>query len=139
MINFFAKSVAATYIWKRYKKIILSTLALFVGYFLINSIHNDYLDYQTRSGNNAQLLFSYAIKWFLLSLVTGLYYYLNIHKSLSFNPENKTKNTHKANTQAQSTSTHSSSTSAEQPDPFAHIRKKQNLRSRADIEMDKRS
>lgn len=141
MINFFAKSVAATYIWKRYKKVILSTAALFLSYFIISALHTDYLDYQTRSGHNAQLLFSYVVKWGLLSAATALYYYLNIHNKLTASRTNKKEEAppfseprkNKINVHAKP------STSQQESDPFSAIRTKEKLRSRTEIDMEKHS
>lgn len=136
MINFFAKSVAATYVWKRYKKIIISTAALFLGYFLINAIHHDFLEYQKLSGSGQQLLLSYILKWLALGAITALYYYINIHNRIKNGKEPLTKSSKQ---QANSAKNNKAENQTENsPDPFANIRKKETLRSRADIEMDKR-
>lgn len=134
MINFFAKSVAATYVWKRYKKVIISTVALFLSYFLINAVHHDFLEYRQLSGNGEQLLLSFTLKWLALGGVTALYYYINIHNRIKPPPQTpNAKTTNKPNAKD------TLDAQAEQkPDPFAEIRNKETLRSRADVEMDKR-
>ena len=79
---------------------------------------------------------SYILKWLALGAITALYYYINIHNRIKNAKEPLTKSSKQ---QANSAKNNKAENQTENsPDPFADIRKKETLRSRADIEMDKR-
>lgn len=48
-------------------------LALAAAVVLVHVFHGEYLEYVQLSGNDAQLVLSYLIKWFALLVVAGVY------------------------------------------------------------------
>ncbi len=76
MINFLAKSMFVTVVWRRYKRLIVSTALLFVAYFLVALIHDDYMEY-ARTANSGNLAGAYLLKWAVLLAATVIYYLVN--------------------------------------------------------------
>lgn len=131
MFRFITKSALAGWIWKRYKRGIVSTLALFLAYFLIAMIHGDYVDYANSASDKSFLFTSYILKWGALLGVTALYYVYNsrvIAKRSQSEPINDTPR--------RSARDNNSTDTEPTPDPFADIRRKKTLKSRADRAMD---
>ena len=128
MFRFLAKSAVATYIWKRYRRPIVATLLLFVGYFFIGMLHGDYVEYATGADDRRHLWLSYLIKWCALIGIT-LLYYLVLSRFLSSGIE-KLPPAKKKRTDEPAPST---TTADGTPDPFSVIRHKEKLQSRADI------
>ncbi|WP_020207581.1 hypothetical protein [Gilvimarinus chinensis] len=137
MFRFFAKSAIATLIWKRYHRVILATLALLLGYFLISMIHGDYVDYAQGAQDTKLLWLSYIAKWTGLIVITALYYF---YLKLVLAP--KEVKAPQANTSRQKhphkQKQHNGPTPSIEPehDPFANIRQKEKLKSRGDIALD---
>ncbi|HEX7027184.1 MAG TPA: hypothetical protein VF268_08070, partial [Gammaproteobacteria bacterium] len=77
MFRFLAKSALIAVIWKRYRRTIISTLALFACYFLVSLFHGDYVEYAVNAGDKGFLWRSYLIKWAVLIGVTLIYYLYN--------------------------------------------------------------
>jgi len=132
MFKFLAKSAIASLIWSKYHKIIVSTILLFILYFIISFIHDDYLEYAELSEETTNVALSYILKWGALITATAIYYFTNIYKfkapetaaeTSSAKPEKAKKSKHKEK--------------AKQQDPFAEIRNKEKLNSKADIALRK--
>ncbi|UTF58811.1 hypothetical protein [Gilvimarinus sp. DA14] len=134
MFRFFAKSAIATLIWKRYHRVIVATLSLLLGYFLISMIHGDYVDYAQGAQDTKLLWLSYIAKWFGLIAITALYYF---YLKFVLTPKPTTPTSEPARDSASKTSTNrQTDTTTSESDPFASIREKETLKSRADIALD---
>jgi hypothetical protein len=137
MFRFLAKSALATVIWKRYRRPLGSTLALLVSYFFIAMVHSDYVAWATTTAEHEHLWASFVVKWLALIGVTLLYYWFNSRALSRHNAHTETRTERQANTHAKRASAPADSHKpATGPDPFAEIRRKDKLRSRADIAMD---
>lgn len=131
MFRFLAKSALATLVWKRYHRPILATIALFVGYFLVATIHGDYVDYAQTADDTSGLWVSYVIKWLLFLGLTAAYYFYLTRQWQDTGPR-------AAQTQTppvRETGRDRAEQSAQ--DPFAVIRTKKKLKSHADIALEK--
>lgn len=124
MFRFLAKSALVTLVFKRYRRPIVSTVVLFLSYFLISTIHSDYVNYAVTSDDRQFLWLSFLLKWALLLGTTLIYYFYNTaglrsrEGELSLPDDVSTPMPPKR-----------------QPgvaDPFAHIRNKEKLESRGD-------
>lgn len=136
MFRFLAKSALATVIWKRYRRPLGSTLALLVSYFFIAMVHSDYVDWSTTTSEHEHLWASFVVKWLALIGVTLLYYWFNSRALSSHNAHTETRTERQANTRTKRPRAPAEShTPTAGADPFAEIRRKDKLRSRADIAM----
>ena len=114
-------------VWRRYKNVIVSTLILFVYFWLIGKLHQDYVNYSELNKDHAYLAFSFIIKW--CAFILGMVIYLLFN---SFFPRSKKP--------VQTISIKGQEIAPEQrtlPDPFADIRQREKLRSRADFIIEK--
>lgn len=136
MFRFLAKSALAAVIWKRYRRPIVSTLALFVSYFLISLFHGDYVDYAVSAGDTHFLWRSYLIKWGVLVGVTVTYYLYNARAFRSRRTDDLPPPT-AAKTRREPRA-ESPSNNGNEADPFAEIRRKKRLKSRGDIAVERR-
>lgn len=137
MFRFLAKSALAAVIWKRYRRAIVSTLALFIGYFLISLFHGDYVDYAVSAGDTHFLWRSYLLKWVALTGVTVAYYLYNAHgfrrRRTDDLPPPSTGKTRREQ------AVENPPNNSEAADPFAEIRRKKRLKSRGDIAVERHS
>lgn len=110
-------------IWKQYKASIISTLLLIAYLFLVKNIHADILLANTQTGATTNIGLNIAYKW--LAYAVGVVAYLAFHIIRSLRPNKQTlKNKAKqANVEA----------NGDESDPFAAIRDRKTLRSRADF------
>ncbi|WP_049723205.1 hypothetical protein [Gilvimarinus polysaccharolyticus] len=133
MFRFLAKSALATVVWKRYRRPIGSTLALFISYFFIAMVHSDYVAWATTTAEHGHLWASFVVKWLALIGVSILYYWFNTR------PLAQTNNTTESAAKKSKSRRKPASANPDippGPDPFATIRTKDKLRSRADVAMD---
>ncbi|MBX2858214.1 MAG: hypothetical protein KTR17_06095 [Cellvibrionaceae bacterium] len=131
MFKFLAKSAVFSLIWTRYRKMIVSTAFLFGSYFIIALMHRDYLSYAKLSQANADIALSYAVKWAALLTVSGIYYWLNIHKNLGKSTAKATVNSGSDKRKPPKQSSGDGSRAIAR-DPFAEIRRKDKLSSKAE-------
>ncbi len=129
MFRFLAKSALATVIFKRYRRPIVSTLVLFLAYFLIATVHGDYVDYAVTAEDRQYLWLSFVLKWALLLGVTAVYYFYNM---AGLRPRAEKP---PAPAKAPPLSAEPSPDSA--VDPFAEIRRKPTLKSRGEQLLEK--
>ena len=116
----------ATFIWKQYKRIIVSTLLLFAYLWLVGSIHSDFLSYAELQADQSMAGRSFLLKWAALVSGVVLYFSYNFFRSAKRkNSDNSTDSTNSVEQGEQS-----------QDDPFANIRKMKKLRTRAEISID---
>ncbi|MCP8901004.1 hypothetical protein [Gilvimarinus xylanilyticus] len=134
MFRFLAKSAVATVIWKRYNRVIISTLTLLISYFLIAALHSDYTDYARSTGVTGFLWLSYFAKWGGYVLVTSLYYW---YLKYALRPKPKKRDDAFAQTRSQPNKKRAQPQQPSEPsaDPFADIRRKDRLKNRADFAM----
>ena len=120
-----------TLLWKRYKRLIISTLILFVYFWLVGKLHEDYVNYVELNQDQQYLATSFFIKW--LALIIGALVYLLIN-ILVFRGR-QAADTPVGKPEARSAD---SGTASKDSDPFAQIRQRRKLRSRADFIIEKK-
>lgn len=110
-------------IWKQYKGAIISTLLLLLYLLLVKNIHADILLAKTQSGQASSIGVSIVYKWLAYGL--GVIAYLGFHVIRSLKPSKPDLKelAKQANMEAMD----------DENDPFAAIRKRETLRSRADF------
>lgn len=142
MIKNLLRITVLSYIWKRYKIIIVSTLCLFAYFWLVGKLHADFVGYSELNGDKEYLGLSFVIKWlaflvgFLIYLALSTWYRTpekNKHNNLS-TPLNGGLESRKKLIEK---STEKSS-EPNRPDPFDEIRKKGKLRSKSDLIIEKK-
>jgi hypothetical protein len=113
--------------WRRYKSIILSTFVLFLYLWLIGKLHQDYVDYSELNNDHEYLALSFVIKWCAFILGIMIYLLLNslFPRSKKLVPTVAKKNQKTGSDQHAVV------------DPFAEIRQRKKLRSRADFIIEK--
>lgn len=122
-----------TVIWKQYKGIIVSTLILFTYLWLVGSVHADYMSYAEIQSNDALVGRSFLYKWAALIIGVIIYIIYNFVRGSSSKDEEKSA------TQKKTPSKLIISGELDADDPFAEIRNKEKLRTRAEILVDKKS
>ena len=113
-----------TFIWKQYKRVIVSTVLLLLFLWLVNFAHSEYLSFAEFQSEQSNVGLSFFIKWF--ALIVGFFVYLTY---LFWQPKKKKITNKNVNADAQ--------IDAGEDDPFASIRDKGQLRSRAEIMLEK--
>lgn len=123
-------------IWKQYKAIIISTVVLFAYLWLIGSVHSDYLSYAKLQADKSLAGRSFLLKWAALS--SGVLLYIAYHV---LRGSRRKRNATAAKSNALSgtlVNRTSEETNSNSPDPFAAIRSKKKLRTRAEIALDRK-
>lgn len=111
-----------TLIWKKYRNVIVSSLLLLFAIMVIVIIHNDYVRYSEKTGEQASLAASFLLKWCLILGAIALYIvYVKIILRVKPKPNKAAK----------------SEPQVESADAFSEIRKKGKLSSKADRIIDK--
>ena len=111
-----------TFIWKKYKRIIVSTTLLFVFFWFVNFAHAEYLSFAGFQSGEAQISLSFFIKWFCLlvgTIIYVIYHFIRVGKK----PSKVEQTSHKK----------VSVGDLDGLDPFDAIRQKDKLRTRAEI------
>ncbi|MBX2846945.1 MAG: hypothetical protein KTR16_01395 [Acidiferrobacterales bacterium] len=115
-----------TFIWKQYKRIIVSTVLLFAFLWFVGFAHSEYLDYATRE-NVDNVGVSFFIKWIALILGVAIYFlYHYLMPSRKDLKKKKSKDAIEIKAPADG-----------EPDPFDQFRNKEKLRTRAEILIDR--
>ena len=112
-----------TLIWKQYKSTIVSSLLLLAFLLIVSNIHSDYL---TAVGPDKIDQVTFIYKW--LAYTVGILVFLGFHLIRGKWKATKLSDKEKI--------AHSKESENEGDDPFAEIRKRDKLRSRADFLMD---
>ena len=123
-MKFLANTFLVTFIWRRYRKVIIAIFLLFLSYFLITLIHNDYVDYVRNSTNTAFLGLSYALKWLAMLLSTVIFYFYSTRNKKSKISNDDIRNLKKAKP--------TENTDSAYIDPFEKIRQKEKLKGKVD-------
>lgn len=107
-------------IWKQYKAVIISTLLLLAFLFLVGSIHRDYIAAVNHDTNKS---LSFIYKWCAYSIGFVVYFFFHWIRNRFKTPaaNNKEK------------IAESKALDKTDDDPFASIRSRKTLRSRADF------
>ena len=124
-MKFVAKTFLITFIWRRYKRIFISIALLFLSYFLISLVHNDYINYTKNSETAHFLGLSYLLKWLALMIATIVFYFFGTSSKSGKISDNQIKH---MDTRKSEPVTDSNT----KPDPFDSIRKKKTLKSKAE-------
>jgi hypothetical protein len=127
MFRFLAKSFVATVFFKRYRRAIISTLSLFVFYFVVSLVHDDYFVYAQAVEKEGALAWAFLVKWAVLFLGTGIYYLINF-------PFLQAKKKH-GQQGSVSVEEHKEEAKPAEEDPFSTIRKKKVLKSKGDFSL----
>ncbi|MBT5031135.1 MAG: hypothetical protein HOM55_02440 [Proteobacteria bacterium] len=139
MIKNLFRITLINFIWKRYAAIIVTTLCLFIYFWLVGKLHADFVAYSELNNDKEYLGLSFVIKW--AAFLVGVIVYLLINTRFR-NPKNF-QDTSEAGFFG-TLKTSQNNKTAELParkndigstaiDPFENIRKKQKLRSMADF------
>ena len=112
-----------TLIWKQYKALIVSTFLIIAYILLVGNVHSDYLTHSQLQKDTSGSGMSFIYKW--VAYTAGILLYFGFHALRSKRPK-KQDLADKAK-QANKTAKH------DPQDPFAAIREKDKLRSRADF------
>lgn len=116
-----------SYLWKRYRSLIVSVLLLILYFWLVDRLHQDYVSYSELNDDHQYLALSFIIKW--MAFVIGVVVFLLTNTLLPLRQSSTTDNKNK-------TVKHSDNPSIT-ADPFESIRHKDKLRSRADFVIEK--
>ncbi len=122
-----------TVLWKRYRKLILSTLLLFLWFWLLGHLHDDYIRYIELNEDKQYLAWSFFIKWsaYIIAVIGYLLY--NAGFSLRVNSGRRIS----ASKDEADASRARQDRLPDAEDPFAQIRQRDRLRSRADFIIEK--
>jgi hypothetical protein len=137
MLNNLLKMTAITLVWKKYRSNIVA-LVLLIGYcWLVGIIHQDYLSYRELAGSGDSLGLSFLLKWLAWLLGLAVYFF---YDSGPFNKSPERAAQDSIDTSAVIDQKQRAATDKKQrdeTDPFAALRGKQKLRSKADILIEK--
>ncbi|MFT5277633.1 MAG: hypothetical protein ACI97K_002395 [Glaciecola sp.] len=148
-------------LWRKYKFFILSLIVLIAFIFVVGQVHQDYLRYNELQDSPTNIGLSFAIKWLIwagsiiLFLLSNHYFnrFKRQQKELESEQSNSalskllkwksgfSKKTQTPNSVQQSMSEESKTEKSaveQELDPFAAIRKKDKLRSYADVVIDQK-
>jgi hypothetical protein len=138
MFNQLLKWTLVISIWRKYKKHIGITIILILALFLTSLVHQDFVNYSLVSNNNS-LGLSYLVKWLVYLALVSVYWFAvgKINKNASKDSDLHKKM--KASKKRTAKSTTTAQEDSNEPDPFASIRGKKTLRSKADIALEKQN
>ena len=143
MFKQFFRLTFVTFIWKHYKRIIVSTALLFAFLWFVGYAHSEYQSYANlHQAKGAQSSFFY--KW--IAQILGVSCYLLFHYLMPSRKQQKLKLKEKAKEQEKELKKASKPFKSKkvpppdpnEPDPFEQIRKKDKLRSRAEMLVDEK-
>lgn len=111
-------------IWKQYKALIISSCLLIAFLLLVSNVHDDYLTHsQLQSDKTVSTGLSFVYKWIAYAIGLGAYFIFHFLRGLKPTKQNLEEKAKEANIVAKT----------DEQDPFAAIRNKKKLRSRADF------
>ena len=132
MINQLLRLSFITFIWKRYKALIISTLLLLLFFWIVALVHQDYSQYAQLNEDKQYLGLSFLLKWLFYGLAVSGYIYYNwlAGSTKPQQPNSPSTTTKEASSRAPLDSNKN--------DPFEHLRNKKQLKSKADQVIDKK-
>ena len=110
-------------IWKQYKGFIISTVLLLAYILLVGSIHSDFITHSQLQENKSVSGLSFVLKWLAYGVGIAIYFGFHAIRGSLTQKEDLPEKARQANKDAK----------LDQDDPFAAIRAKESLRSRADF------
>jgi len=146
MLRPLLKVTFIAWIWQNYRHLLASTLVLFVCFWLINRVHQDYLNYLALKGSDAGVGLSFIIKWAAVVASITLYYFFNAFWGARKSRKSPSKTStswfsgtdkHKESPTDMATSSKRDKTDTV-PDPFDQFRGNKKLRSRSEITVEKK-
>ena len=126
-------------LWRRYKFFIVTLVLTVVSIVLVGQVHQDYIEYQNLQEQAANVGFSFVIKWIVWACIAIAFYlanhfynqYRNKQKAQT-RPNNALQKLMRWKTdKPRQQATENIKSTAD--DPFDNIRKKDRLRSYADV------
>ena len=133
MFNKLLKITVIGFIWSRYGTMILSAIVLFAWFWVVGLVHEDYLSYLTLQGEGASAGWSFLLKWLAFLVGVICYWWFNSYARKKFDKKEKGSLAEPSNTQA---AVEADLGSPNSKDPFDKIRRKEKLRSKADLVID---
>ncbi|MFT4634736.1 MAG: hypothetical protein ACI854_002246 [Arenicella sp.] len=112
-----------TLIWKKYKGLIVSTVLLIAYLLLVSSVHDDYLTHSQLQSDTSASGMSFIYKW--AAYTVGIILYFGFHALRGARPKEQDL--------AQQAALANKQAKLDPEDPFATIRERDKLRSRADF------
>lgn len=139
MINNLFRITFVTFIWSRYKATIISTILLFLFFFLIGQVHQDYVSYAELNKDTANIGLSFVAKWCAFIGGSAFYIWLNVrflaaNKKQSEKADPKLRKLERA---IKKPKKQDQTQDVKSDDPFDAIRKKDKLKSEADFIIDR--
>lgn len=146
MFKQIAKYTLLVAFWRSYKKQVLVIFFALFAWLVVDLLFNDiiYLASQKQSADSDPLLWAYIYKWlaYLAIALVAAFLLLKSDPDMNRNKEAKTKtakNKQKNGELAKASKHSDGDYVAEQDDPFANIRKKDRLRSKAEVLLDEKN
>jgi len=116
-------------VWKQYKGLIISSTLLIAYLLLVGNVHQDYLTHSQLQKDASSSGMSFVYKWLAYAIGIALYFGFHALRSSRAPKEDLSEKAKRANKDAKN----------DLNDPFAAIRERDKLRSRADfIEQEKK-
>jgi len=123
-----------TFIWKRYKRVLVSTGMLLAFFWLVNFAHDEYLAYAEYQQQIDSINISFLIKWLCLGLGAIIYMVYHFWVPVSFPQSSKDPD---SLNKTKPEKVKIPDVDPNEPDPFEQIRNMEKLRTRAEIMIDK--
>ncbi|WP_191600404.1 hypothetical protein [Marinomonas algicola] len=141
MMNQIFRLTFVTFVWKKYKRVIISLVALLFSLWMIEQIHQDFVQYSQLNNDTSYLAVSFIIKWVVFLLAAGLFIFVNTILKTKTSPSKKPSQIRSkkrffyktSSPDKTSLSKAADDSSKPQSDPFDAIRSKTKLRSKADL------
>jgi hypothetical protein len=127
MIKNLFRLTALGIIWSRYKVIIVSTALLFFYFWLVGSLHDDFVAFIELEDDKTHLAASFLIKW--LAFFAGLVIYLAVNTRMGRKPKGSSADLETRSAKSDSKPDQQKT----EADPFAEVRARKKLRSAADF------
>lgn len=133
MWNSLLKISVISYIWKRYKRTLISLPLLLVYFWLISLIHQDFLTFVELNDTKQWIGLSFLVKWVFVLLGIVVFIIFHLKDNQSENSNSYTQFEKKPSNKKTDAS------NAQDSDPFQTIRQKETLSSKAEKIIQKKS
>lgn len=119
MWNSLLKLSVVSYVWKRYRRTLIGFPLLLLYFWGVGLIHEDFIAYITLDGGKQGVAWSFIVKWLLI--LAGIVVFILLHLNGVVTSAHSTDNVEPP------------SVDDVEQDAFSRIRKKDKLRSKADV------
>lgn len=116
---------------------ILSALVLFAYFWVVDMIHEDYLNYLDLRGESTSAGLSFLVKWLAFALGITIYWMFNSYARKKYDKKSGQLTDTGASRNKPGKSSNGGTGMEGRDDPFDEIRRKGRLRSRGDLIIDK--